>query len=101
MARTDVRGTVNAGDLPLLGHDIINGFQSGADSIFMSDLLQGFAINEADAFSGGYILLTKNGADTLVQFDSDGSAGGGAMPVTLATVVNATVTTADIELGAI
>ena len=31
-------GTVNAGDLPLLGHDVVNGFQSGADIIFMSDL---------------------------------------------------------------
>ena len=43
--------------------------------------------------------MTKNGADTLVQFDSDGS-GGGDSAVTLATVVNATVTAADIELGA-
>jgi Ca2+-binding RTX toxin-like protein len=91
-------GTVNAGDLPLLGHDIINGFQSGSDSIFMSDLLQGFGIDAADAFIGGYILLTKNGADTLVQFDSDGGANSA---VTLATVVNATVATSDIELGVI
>jgi Ca2+-binding RTX toxin-like protein len=91
-------GTVNASDLPLLGHDIINGFQSGADIIFMSDLIAGFGIDDSVAFTGGYILLTKSGADTLIQFDSNGGANSA---VTLATVVNANVTTSDIELGTI
>ena len=93
-------GTTEAGDLLLLGNDTINGFQSGLDFIFMSDLIQGFGIDFADAFSGGYILLTNSGADTLIQFDKDGSVGGGSA-LTLATVTNATVAVSDIELGAI
>jgi hypothetical protein len=60
--------------------------------------LSAFGIDSADAFTGGYIPLTKSGADTLVQFDSNG---GGDSAVTLATVTNATVTVSDIELGSI
>ena len=43
------------------------------------------------------MILSKAGANTIVQFDQDGSAGG-LGPVTLATVTSATVTAADFVL---
>ena len=81
---------------PALGGDTINGFQTGADKIDLSDLIDEFGIDPNAAFSGGFVLLTKNGADTLVQFDSDGAGIFGALPLTLATVVNATVVQSDM-----
>ena len=73
---------------------MIIGFQTGVDSIEVQSLLSEFLIDPDDAFSGGYVLLTKSSSDTLVQFDKDGF--GGSAAVTLATVTNATVTQADI-----
>jgi Ca2+-binding RTX toxin-like protein len=87
------------GDLATLGGDTINGFQTGQDKIDLADLLDQFAVDPADAFSDGFVLLTKVGANTLVQFDSDGAGVFGALPVTLATVTNATVTQTDITLA--
>ncbi|HEV8391529.1 MAG TPA: hypothetical protein VGQ35_16880 [Dongiaceae bacterium] len=83
-------------ELADLGGDTINGFQSGADKIELGDLLGAFDIDFDDAFSGGFVLLTKSGTDTLVQFDSDGIALSAAAPITLATVTDATVTQADV-----
>ena len=91
-------GLDNTVDLPLLGGDVINGFQTGVDKIDLSDLLDEFAINAANAFSGGFVLLTKMGSDTRVHFDQDGFAGSG--PVTLAIVVGANVATTDLVLDA-
>ncbi|HJT13140.1 MAG TPA: hypothetical protein VJ790_11030 [Dongiaceae bacterium] len=84
------------GELATLGGDTINGFQTGQDRIELSDLLDQFSINAVDAFSGGFVLLTKMGSDTLVRFDQDGFGGTG--PVTLATVVGANVATTDLML---
>jgi Ca2+-binding RTX toxin-like protein len=84
-------------ELATLGGDTINGFQTGVDRIELSDLLDEFSIDSANAFSGGYVLLSKMGSDTLVRFDQDGFGGSG--PVTLATVVGANVATTDLMLN--
>jgi Ca2+-binding RTX toxin-like protein len=84
-------------DLPTLGNDKINGFQKGVDKIDLSALIENFGINADDAFAGGFVILGKAGANTIVQFDQDGSAGGLGL-VTLATVTSATVTAADVVL---
>ena len=84
------------GELATLGGDTIHGFQTGIDKIELVDLISDFGIDPANAISGGYVFLTKLGDDTLVRFDKD--AGGGASAVTLATVVDATVTAGDLLL---
>jgi Ca2+-binding RTX toxin-like protein len=83
-------------DLATLGGDTIHGFQTGTDRINVADLISDFGISPTNAISGGYMLLTRSGDDTLVRFDKDGT--GGAGPVTLATVVGAGVATTDLLL---
>jgi Ca2+-binding RTX toxin-like protein len=86
-------------DLEFLGGDTINGFQSGVDKIDLVDLFMDFAIDPDDAFTGGYLVLDKSGADTIIRFDQDGnSPGGSAFQVTLATVASATVLATDLIL---
>jgi len=82
-------------DLPALGNDKINGFQSGVDDIDLASLLLDFGIDRELAFSGGFVRLVATGDDTLVQFDRDGSAGS-APPLTLATVADASVVQSDV-----
>ncbi len=89
----------NPGDLVTVAGDTITGFQTSQDKIDLADLLDQFAVDPADAFSDGFVLLTKVGANTLVQFDSDGAGVFGALPITLATVTNATVAQTDITLA--
>jgi Ca2+-binding RTX toxin-like protein len=84
------------GELPELGGDVINGFQSGVDKIDISQLLDAFDVDLADVFANQHVLFSKVGADTLLQFDSDGVGGSG--PVTLATITNATLTQNDFVL---
>ena len=84
------------GDLATLGGDKIHGFQTGVDKIELVDLIWDFGIDPANAISGGYVLLTKVGDDTLVRFDKDGA--GAAGPVTLATVVDTAVAATDLLL---
>jgi Ca2+-binding RTX toxin-like protein len=92
-------GTTDPNDLLLHGNDKINGFQSGTDIIQVGELLLGFGVNSIeDAFNGGYLKLTSAGADTLVQFDKDGS-GGGTAALTVATVVGATIVQGDFDYG--
>ena len=86
-------------ELAVVGNDIINGFQTGIDKIELTTLLEQFGIDAASALDGGFVRLTKVGADTLVQFDQDGTAGS-APPLTMATVVNATVVATDLYLDA-
>lgn len=86
-----------AAELAALGNDKIAGFQKGVDKIDLRDLIIDFGINADDAFTGKFVILSKAGANTIVQFDQDGSAGG-LGPVTLATVTSATVTAADLVL---
>ena len=90
-----IRG--DSSELLLIGNDAINGFQTGKDKIELSVLLDEFGTVDANAFSGGFVLLTKDGADTLVQFDKDGF--GGSAAVTVATVVNASVATSDLYVS--
>lgn len=84
-------------DLATLGSDTIAGFQKGVDKIDLRDLIADFGIDPGAAFAGNFVLLSKSGANTVIQFDQDGS-GGGLAPVTLATVTSATVTAADFVL---
>ena len=84
-------------ELATLGNDKITGFQKGIDKVDLRDLIADFGINADDAFTGNFVILSKAGANTIVQFDQDGSAGG-LGPVTLATVTSATVTAADFVL---
>jgi Ca2+-binding RTX toxin-like protein len=88
---------VSAPELATLGGDTIAGFQKGVDKIDLRDLIADFGIDAGNALTGGYVILSKSGANTIVQFDQDGSAGG-LGPVTLATVKAATVTAADLIL---
>ncbi|MBA4096747.1 MAG: hypothetical protein C0484_08270 [Rhodospirillum sp.] len=89
-----------AAELGALGNDTINGFQKGVDKIDLRDLITDFGIDADDAFTGKYVILSKAGASTIVQFDQDGSAGG-LGPVTLATVKSAAITAADLILETI
>jgi Ca2+-binding RTX toxin-like protein len=89
--RYDVGGSL--GDLPSLGGDTIIGFKP-LDAIVLSDLIEDFKINPADAFSGSYVTLLQVGADTQVIFDRDGI--GASVPVVLATVTNVALTQADV-----
>jgi Ca2+-binding RTX toxin-like protein len=96
--RYDLQDPDDAAELAALGGDTIAGFQSGVDKIDLSDLLDDFGVDLDRVFSSRFVQLVQNGADTLVQFDSDGVGLGGAAPVTLATVTNATVLQSDIIL---
>jgi Ca2+-binding RTX toxin-like protein len=84
-------------DLSAVGNDVIHGFQSGVDQIELYGLVLAFGIDPELAVSGGFVRLTAVGADTRVQFDRDGAAGS-APPVTMATVINATVAESDLVL---
>ena len=83
-------------ELATLGGDTIIGFQSGTDKIELADLLDQFGIDPATALAAQFVLLTKMGDDTLVQFDKDGAGGSAAM--TLATVVDSKVVSTDLLL---
>ena len=85
------------GDLATLGSDEIFGFQTGIDKIELADLLDEFGIDPATALAAQFVLLTKMGDDTWVQFDKDGIGGSG--PITLATVVNSKVASTDLLLN--
>ncbi|HKP23450.1 MAG TPA: calcium-binding protein [Dongiaceae bacterium] len=84
-------------ELATLGGDTIIGFQSGTDKIELADLLDQFGINPTTAIANQFVLLTKMGDDTLVQFDKDGV--GGSAAVTLATVVDSKVASSDLLLA--
>lgn len=87
----DITGT--AGNDKLVGTDG-NDVIAGLDG---NDTLSGGAGDfrhhengKADLIAGGHILPVQDGSNTLVEFDPDGA--GGAPPVILATVLDATVT---------
>ena len=84
-------------ELATLGGDTIIGFQSGTDKIELADLLDQFGINPITAIASQFVLLTKMGDDTLVQFDKDGV--GGSAALTLATVVDSKVASSDLLLA--
>ena len=84
-------------ELATLGDDKITGFQKGVDKIDLRDLIADFGIDADNAVAGKFVILGKAGANTIVQFDQDGSAGG-LGTVTLATVTGVTVTAADFVL---
>lgn len=55
--------------------DVITDFEPGVDALDLRPLLDSLSIRGAAA--GGYVQLAACGADTLVLFDADGSAGAG------------------------
>ena len=62
------RALVDAGD-------VITDFGPGKDRIDLAALLAGIGASPANAFSRGVVRLVAAGADTLLQIDTDGSAG--------------------------
>jgi hypothetical protein len=78
---------------PLLITDFAAG--SGGDILDYSDLLKNGATNYdgSNPFSTKYLTLVQSGADTLLKFDSDGSAGATASAITVVILKNATATT--------
>jgi serralysin len=78
------------------GHDIVTDFtKAEGDVLDLSDVLLGFAgagYTPSVAFSGGFLQFAASGADTLVQVDSDG---GGDGFVTIATLLNASLSSGD------
>jgi uncharacterized protein len=67
--------------------DVITDFGPGKDRIDLSALLAIIGAGAADAYSRGVVRLAASGADTLLQIDTDGSAGP-IQPRTLATLQN-------------
>jgi Ca2+-binding RTX toxin-like protein len=86
-----------AGDIPLLGGDLITDFQRGHDKIDVGDLLAAIGNREPDkAFEDGFVSLVDDGAgNTLLRFDADGAAGSGDA-ITLAKVVGVHLTDTDL-----
>jgi Ca2+-binding RTX toxin-like protein len=77
------------------GLDVITDFAVGAgkDVLDFSNLLRSIAgYDGADPFAAGYLKLTQSGADTLLSFDADGSAGTAQAPVTIVVLQNVTAT---------
>jgi Ca2+-binding RTX toxin-like protein len=87
----------SAGELATLGADTIIGFKSIEDAIELTDLIADFGINPDLAFTGGYVYLIDGGANTDLLFDKDGAIGA-AVPVVLATIINANVAEVDVAL---
>jgi Ca2+-binding RTX toxin-like protein len=91
--------TNSAGDIPLLGDDLITDFQRGHDKIDIHDLLAAIGNREPDkAFEQGFLSLVGDGAgNTLLRFDADGATGSGDA-VTLAKVVGVHLTETDLTI---
>jgi Ca2+-binding RTX toxin-like protein len=68
------------------GDDTITGFEVGKDKIDILDLIDDFDVG-SDPFGAGYLKLSIDNGNTLLQFDTDG---GGDSFVTLATVQGVT-----------
>ena len=67
--------------------DTITDFKPGLDRIDLSALLASISRLSATAYSQGVVRLVASGAHTLVQIDTDGSAGP-VLPRTLVTLLN-------------
>jgi len=67
---------------------------SAGDVLDYSDLLRNASLtyNGSNPFSSGFLKLTQQGADTLLQFDEDGSAANAASLTTLAILKNVQAT---------
>ena len=75
---------------------VITDFKAGAggDLLDYSDLLRSSLYYDGtNPFASGYISLVQSGADTLFQYDPDGSAGSSTTPITVARLLNVTATT--------
>jgi Ca2+-binding RTX toxin-like protein len=80
---------------PIRGHGNYARVSVGADVLDVSDLLDTFAgYNGSNAFTGGYLHFQASGANTIVQVDS---SGGGNGYVTLVTLNDVKLTTADTD----
>ncbi len=80
------------------GGDKITDFVKGAagDVLDFEDLLDSVGYAGGNAFADGYLNFNPSGKDTVVQFDADGSAGGGGA-FTLVTLVNVSLSAADTD----
>jgi Ca2+-binding RTX toxin-like protein len=67
----------------------------GGDVLDYSDLLRNGALtyDGSNPFSTGYLKLEQSGANTLVLFDADGTAGAAETPVALAVLQNVSAST--------
>jgi Ca2+-binding RTX toxin-like protein len=76
---------------------VITDFEVGAgkDVLDVSDLLRNAAIgyDGSNPFSAGYLKLSQSGANTMVSFDVDGTAGLVQPPVTVAVLQNVVAST--------
>ncbi len=77
--------------------DTISGFAKGAagDVLDLRDILDNAGYGGTDPFGDGVLSFTPSGANTLVQIDADGSDPG--LPVTVATLLNVTLTAANTD----
>jgi hypothetical protein len=55
--------------------DVITDFTPGEDRIDLGALLASIGVNPSQAWTLGVVRLVASGADTLLQIDTDGSAG--------------------------
>ena len=77
--------------------DTISGFAKGTagDVLDLRDILDNAGYGGSDPFGDGVLSFTPSGANTLVQIDADGSDPG--LPVTVATLLNVTLTAANTD----
>ena len=69
------------------GIDTITDFTPGDDRLDLGALLTSIGANPATALSSGVVVLTASGSNTIVQIDTDGSAGP-TSPRALVTLLN-------------
>ena len=85
-------GDYDKDSLPLM---TITDFNVGQDRIYINilvdELAEGYTGGNPMAADQGYIVLTQDGTDALVQFDVDGTAGTGYDPRTVMILQNVTV----------
>lgn len=79
--------------------DTIAGFVVGGagDVLDVADLLDEIGYTGPDAVGEGYIMFGQAGANTVVSVDIDGSSSGVNSPATLLTLLNVTLTGANLD----
>ena len=67
--------------------DTITDFTPGDDRLDLGGMLASIGANPATALASGYVVLAASGNNTVVQYDTDGSAGP-SLPRALVTLLN-------------